>query len=177
MEKVILVNNKDIELGYCEKLEAHQKALLHRAISVLIFNTKGELLLHKRSINKYHSGGLWTNATCTHPKPNESNIDAAYRRLKEEMGLETELVYISNFIYKAELDNNLTEYEYDHIFFGITDNIPILNLEEAQEFKYISFLNLLCDIEQNPDKYTIWFKIILKQVEAEILKTINKFNN
>ncbi|MBN2892869.1 MAG: isopentenyl-diphosphate Delta-isomerase [Bacteroidales bacterium] len=176
MEKVILVDKKDNEIGTVDKMEAHVQGLLHRAVSVLIFNTKGEMLLQQRAFDKYHSGGLWTNATCTHPRKNESNIDAAKRRLVEEMGISAELEEKFIFKYKAFLDNDLIEHELDHVFFGVTDKFPVLNSEEAVNFKYISYLELITDIEQNPDLYTVWFKIIMKEGEKEIFKMNNKLS-
>lgn len=177
-EKVVLVNKKDKEIGVMEKMEAHRKGELHRAVSVLIFNTKGEMLLQQRAKEKYHSGGLWTNATCTHPRENESNIDAAKRRLIEEMGIEAELEKKLTFTYKAFLNNNLVEHEYDHVFFGITNKFPTLNQAEAIDYKYLSFLDIITDVEQYPENYTAWFKIILKEAEKEITKflaSISKF--
>lgn len=176
MERVILVDKKGRELGKIEKIEAHKNGVLHRAISVLIFNSKGEMLLQQRADNKYHSGNLWTNATCTHPRPNEAEIDAAKRRLSEEIGIETELEKKFDFIYKAFLDNDLIEHEFDHVFFGISDQIPILEPSEAKDFKYISYLDLITDIEQYPENYTVWFKIILKEAEREIIKYVNKLS-
>ena len=117
-ESVILVDEKDNQVGLMPKLEAHQKGLLHRAFSVFIFNSDYELLLQKRAFSKYHSGGLWTNTCCSHPRDGEDTIDAANRRLYEEMGIETSLRKVFDFIYKAELDNNLTENEFDHVFYG-----------------------------------------------------------
>ena len=127
MEKVILVDKNDRQVGLMEKQEAHIKGLLHRAFSIFIFNTKNELLLQKRATQKYHSGGLWTNTCCSHPRENESTIDAAYRRLNEEMGMICDLKFKFNFIYKAKLDNNLYEHELDHVFFGFSDSTPKIN--------------------------------------------------
>jgi len=174
MEEVILVTGKDEVVGSMEKLDAHKKGLLHRAISILVFNTKGEFLLQKRAVNKYHSPNLWTNTTCSHPRPNENNLTAAVRRLKEEMGIFCELENIKSFKYKAFLENGLVEHELDHIFIGITNATPAINLNEAVDFKYISYLELITDIQQYPEKYTVWFKIILKEAEDEIFKIIKK---
>ncbi len=174
MEQVILVDSKNKEIGIMEKIEAHRKGLLHRAVSVLIFNSDGQILLQKRAKSKYHSGGLWTNTTCSHPIPNESAIDAAKRRLFEEMGIKCELEEKFTFIYKAFLDNNMIENEFDHVFFGTTDILPVINTEEVSDYKYISYLNLINDIEFNPDNYTVWFKILLKEAEKEIFKATNK---
>lgn len=166
---VILVDTNDNEIGTMKKMEAHQKAVLHRAISVFICNSNGEWLLHKRAMEKYHSNGLWTNTSCSHPFPGESNIDAAIRRLREEMGLEADLEEIFNFTYKEPLDNNLTEYELDHVFFGITDDLPLINQNEVADWKYISFRNLAEDIEKQPENYTIWFRKIYKRVHEHAL--------
>lgn len=164
MEEVILVNTDNEVLGYMEKMEAHEKGLLHRAFSIFIFNTKGEILLQKRAISKYHSGGLWTNTCCSHPRKNESFLDAANRRLSEEMGMSCVLNEAFSFIYKAELDNNLTEHEYDQVLFGTTDQIPVLNKAEAEDYKYIKPDQLKIDIHDNPSQYTEWLKISFEKV-------------
>ena len=158
-EKVILVDENDNQVGLMPKLEAHQKGLLHRAFSIFIFNSKYELLLQKRASSKYHSGGLWTNTCCSHPREGEEILDAAKRRLIEEMGIETSLRKVHDFIYKAELDNNLTEHEFDHVFYGIYNEDPIINKDEADDFKWIDMDSLNEDIKTNGDNYTIWFKI------------------
>ena len=158
-ENVILVDEKDNQVGLMPKLEAHQKGLLHRAFSVFIFNSDYELLLQKRASSKYHSGGLWTNTCCSHPRDGEDTIDAANRRLYEEMGIKTSLRKVFDFIYKAELDNNLTENEFDHVFYGVYNNDPVINIEEADDFKWIDMETLRNDIDNNPDQFTVWFKI------------------
>jgi isopentenyl-diphosphate Delta-isomerase len=163
-EDVILVDEKDNEIGLMPKTEAHKKALLHRAISVFIFNSDGKWLLQRRALNKYHSGGMWTNTCCTHPLPNESNIDAANRRLRQEMGMQCSLKELFNFTYKEALDNELTEYELDHVFIGISDFIPRINAVEVAEFKYVKFKYLSLDIKKNPSHYTVWFKQIIERV-------------
>lgn len=159
IEKVILVDENDNQVGVMPKLEAHQKGLLHRAFSVFIFNSKYELLLQKRASSKYHSGGLWTNTCCSHPREGEEILDAAKRRLIEEMGIDTSLRKVHDFIYKAELDNNLTEHEFDHVFYGIYNEDPIINKDEADDFKWIDMDSLNEDIKTNGNNYTIWFKI------------------
>jgi isopentenyl-diphosphate delta-isomerase len=141
------------------KLEAHEKGILHRAFSIFIFNSRYELLLQKRASSKYHSGGLWTNTCCSHPKEGEDTLDAANRRLDEEMGIKTSLRKVYDFIYKAELDNQLTEHEFDHVFYGVSDNNPILNKDEAEDFKWVDMETLNNDIIKNEDNYTVWFKI------------------
>lgn len=168
---VILVDKYDNPTGEMEKIEAHRKALLHRAFSVFIFNTKGELLLQRRAANKYHSGGLWTNTCCSHPYPGEETDYAAHRRLMEEMGMDTDLEYIRKFIYKAPFDNALTEHELDHIFIGITDDRPHINPDEVSEYKYMSLPDLERDIKEHPEQYSAWFNIILEKFMQEISKT------
>lgn len=164
MEKVILVNEKDEEIGAEEKLLAHQQGLLHRAFSIFLFNSAGEMLIHKRAEGKYHSAGLWTNACCSHPRPSEQTHDAAIRRLYEELGLKTELTYLFNFSYKSEFDNGLTEHELDHVFFGVSDNKPTPNKDEISDYKYVSPDQILLDIEAHPDQYSFWFKKIVGRV-------------
>ena len=158
-ETVILVDEKDNQVGLMPKLEAHQKGLLHRAFSVFIFNSDYKLLLQKRASSKYHSGGLWTNTCCSHPRDGEDTADAANRRLYEEMGIKTSLRKVYEFIYRAELDNNLIENEFDHVFYGIYNDDPVLNTDEADDFKWIDMETLKNDIDNNPDQYTVWFKI------------------
>lgn len=163
-EFVQLVDLKDRPIGIMEKLEAHRKAELHRAISIFIFNSNGELLLQRRAANKYHSGNLWTNTCCSHPRPNESNTDAAVRRLKEEMGMYCPLQHQFSFTYMANLDNELSEHEFDHVFFGHSDAEPILNHDEASEWQYLSLDKTRSLILQNPSEFTEWFKIIFEKV-------------
>lgn len=161
--QVVLVDQNDNEIGVMEKLEAHQKGLLHRAISIFIFNKNNQLLLQRRAFDKYHSGGLWTNTCCSHPYPNEMVLDAANRRLEEEMGLNTPLFKAFSFIYKSSLDNNLTEYELDHIFIGFSDQTPHLNLEEASSFKWLTLEEIKQEISLFPEHYTSWFKILMDE--------------
>ncbi len=162
-EFVILVDENDTELGLMEKHEAHQKALLHRAFSVFVFNKKGELLLQQRALNKYHSGGLWTNTCCSHPRENEKTIDAAHRRLKEEMGFDCTLTEKFHFIYKAAFDNGLTEHELDFIYIGTTNEEPNINNDEVASYKWINMQELITDMRLHPKNYTVWFSIILKE--------------
>jgi isopentenyl-diphosphate Delta-isomerase len=165
MEKefVVLVDEQDNELGLAEKMEAHEKALLHRAFSVFIFNDKGELLLQQRAKHKYHSAGLWTNTCCSHPRPNERVLDAANRRLKEEMGLSVFLEKKFDFVYKTPFDNDLTEYEFDHVFVGYTNSNPVLNREEAESFKWKTIEDIKTDIVLFPHSFTSWFKIAINK--------------
>ncbi|MCU0383494.1 MAG: isopentenyl-diphosphate Delta-isomerase [Cyclobacteriaceae bacterium] len=162
MEEVVLVNEHDQELGLMEKLKAHQLGLLHRAFSVLIFNSKGELLLQQRADTKYHSGGLWTNTCCSHPLPGESLQSAVARKLKQEMGLSISADYSFSFIYKATLDNELTEHELDHVFIGYSDQHPTLNPQEAKAWKYQHLADIKKDIEQHPELFTAWFKLLMQ---------------
>lgn len=162
--KVILVDKDDNAIGIMGKMEAHEKALLHRAVSVFIFNSSGKMLLQKRALHKYHSPGLWTNTACTHPEPGETNLQAAERRLRQEMGLRSDLEKAFDFIYKAHLDNNLTEHELDHVFVGITDTPPVINEQEVSAFKYVDTQELLNDLSENPDHYTFWFRMIAQKV-------------
>ena len=169
MEHVILVNEHDQEIGTMEKMEAHQKGRLHRAFSIMIFNSKGEMLLQQRAIEKYHSGGQWTNACCSHPRPGESIEDAGKRKLFQEMGFVCDLSISHKFIYKAELDNQLTEYECDYVLVGYYNGDPEINLQEVQAWKYESVEAIQCDAALHPEMYTPWFKIILKHPEINSL--------
>ena len=172
IEKVILVDKNDNEVGTMEKQEAHVKGLLHRAFSVFIFNDKNELLLQRRAVNKYHSGGLWTNTCCSHPRQNEKTKDAAKRRLLEEMGMRSTLKKQFDFIYKAKLDNNLYEHEFDHVFFGFTNDLPIINTEEVEEYTYKTLEDIGNEMKAIPDKYTEWFKICFREVVNSHRNTI-----
>lgn len=164
---VILVDEHDNEIGYSEKLEAHQTGVLHRAFSVLIFNSKGEMLLQKRAAHKYHSAGLWTNACCSHPRPNEDMLTAVCRRLTEEMGIETQPTFAYKFIYETALDNNLIEHELDHVFIGSYNTAPTINADEVADWKFISLNTLREDVRNNPERYTHWFKLIINHNEFD----------
>ncbi len=161
MDHVILVNAEDRAIGTMEKLEAHQKGLLHRAFSILIFNSQGKMLVQKRAKTKYHSGGLWTNACCSHPQPSESIEDAARRRLHEEMGIEANPKFAYKFTYKTTLDKNLIEYEVDHVLTATFDGEPTINEQEVEDWKYVSLEEIQKDAQLNPHLYTEWFKLIL----------------
>lgn len=169
IEKVILVDELDNEVGLMEKLEAHQKGLLHRAFSVLLFNSKGEILLQKRAKGKYHSGGLWTNTCCSHPLPGEDNQQATRRKLKQEMGIDFEPTFAYKFIYKAYLDQNLIEHECDHIFTGVFDGTPQPNPEEVEDWRYVSMKDLKEEIKNSPEQFTTWFLLILDHPEFDLL--------
>lgn len=162
-EHVILVNERDEVQGSMEKMEAHQKAVLHRAFSVFIFNQNNELMLQQRALHKYHSPGLWTNTCCSHQRMGEDSVSAGKRRLQEEMGFQTALNFKGSFIYKAPFDNGLTEHELDHILVGYHDGEPHINPDEVAGWKWISMEELKIDIDQNPDLYTVWFKIIFEK--------------
>ena len=167
-ERVILVDENDKVIGTEEKLKAHQNGgKLHRAFSIFIFNSKGEMLLQKRAKSKYHFGGLWTNACCSHPNPDKPLEDTVHKKLEQEMGFDTDLKETFTFIYKAEPENNLTEHELDHVFIGKFDGEPKINPEEADEWKWINIEELQKDIKENPEKYTPWFKIALGRVISE----------
>ncbi|MFO0356085.1 MAG: isopentenyl-diphosphate Delta-isomerase [Sphingobacteriaceae bacterium] len=163
-DQVILVNEKDEPIGTMGKLEVHQKGLLHRAFSVFIFNDKGEMLLQRRALSKYHSAGLWTNTCCSHPQPNEDTLAAANRRLREEMGMKADLTPKTSFIYKTPFDNGLTEHELDHVFIGYTNTDPVINKEEVDSFKWMSLEAIKTEIKTNPNEFTSWFKIALEKV-------------
>ncbi len=167
-DNVILVNEQDEQTGLMPKLEAHEKGLLHRAFSVFLFNTKGEFILQQRAADKYHSAGLWSNTCCSHPLAEEDTLQAAHRRLNEEMGLQAELKPLYSFIYKASLERGLTEYEFDHIFTGISDQEPVINREEVADWKYIAPAELLADIENRPEQYSVWFKLSVRTVIEKI---------
>lgn len=166
-QKVILVDENDRQIGLEEKLAAHQNgAKLHRAISVFVFNTKGETMLQRRGMGKYHSQGKWANTCCSHPFPNESVADAAHRRLREEMGFDCDLREVYSFIYKADVGNGLTEYEYDHVFFGTYDGAPKLNKEEAMDYRWVSLEKLREEVEKQPDRFAPWLRITLPRVAS-----------
>ncbi len=162
-EQVILVNEKDEQIGTMPKLEAHEKGVLHRAFSVFILNDKGELLLQQRAASKYHSPLLWTNTCCSHQRVGESNIKAGKRRLLEEMGFVTELKEVFSFIYKAPFDNGLTEHELDHVLVGSYNDDPKINLDEVENFKWMTLETVKTDMETHPEVYTEWFKIIFNE--------------
>lgn len=164
---VILVDENDLEIGYLEKMEAHQKGMLHRAFSVLIFNSKNELLLQKRAASKYHSAGLWTNTCCSHPRPNEPMPEAVNRRLNEEMGIDLTPNFAYKFLYKAELENDLTEHELDYVFIGQCNDNPVINKQEVADWKFLSLHEIRKDIVKNPEQYTFWFKEILNNPDLE----------
>jgi isopentenyl-diphosphate Delta-isomerase len=162
-EHVILVDELNNELGLMEKQEAHQKALLHRAFSVFIFNSDGLLLLQQRAAEKYHSGGLWTNTCCSHPRAGETTMQAAQRRLQEEMGIDSELTERFHFRYQTPFENGLSEHELDFVYTGIFDGTPIINPAEVMNYKWIVIDSLIEEVHKHPEKFTSWFQIILKE--------------
>ena len=167
-EQVVLVDKQDNQIGLMPKMEAHEKAILHRAFSVFIFNNKGELMLQQRAAEKYHSPLLWTNTCCSHQRDGENSLEAGVRRLEEEMGFSTDLKEIFWFVYKAPFDNGLTEHELDHVMVGYYDKEPNINKEEVQAFKWMDLDSVKYDIEQNSQNYTAWFKIIFKESYSKL---------
>jgi len=172
-EQVILVNSLNEPIGTMPKMEAHEKAVLHRAFSVFVMNSDGETMLQQRAAHKYHSPLLWTNTCCSHQRVGESNIEAGKRRLQEEMGFVTELKELFSFIYKAPFDNGLTEHEYDHVMVGYYDKAPLLNPEEVAAWKWMKPDAIKTDMAKNPEIYTAWFKIIFEKFYSHI--TENRF--
>ncbi|MCX6790763.1 MAG: isopentenyl-diphosphate Delta-isomerase [Candidatus Gribaldobacteria bacterium] len=165
--EIILVDEQDNQIGTMEKMGAHQKGLLHRCFSIFIFNSQGEMLLQKRAVSKYHSGGLWTNACCSHPRVGEVLQKAAEERLFEEMGIRCELKEVFSFTYQAQV-GDLTEHEFDHVFIGTFDGETVINPEEADGYKWIGLEQLKTDIENYPETYTEWFKIIFERAIDEV---------
>jgi isopentenyl-diphosphate delta-isomerase len=162
-ENVILVNQNDEQIGLMPKLEAHEKAVLHRAFSVFILNNKNEMMLQQRAHQKYHSPLLWTNTCCSHQREGETNIEAGSRRLFEEMGFKTELKELFHFIYKAPFDNGLTEHELDHVMIGYYNDKPEINTDEVEDWKWMKIEDVCADIKKQPEIYTVWFKIIFDE--------------
>ena len=170
-EQVILVNENDEQIGLMPKMEAHEKAVLHRAFSVFIFNSNNELMLQQRAAHKYHSPLLWTNTCCSHQRDGETNIEAGTRRLQEEMGFTTSLKETTSFIYKAPFDNGLTEHELDHIMIGYYEQAPVINPDEVEDWKWMPLENVRTDIAAQPELYTVWFKIIFEKFYEHINTT------
>jgi isopentenyl-diphosphate delta-isomerase len=166
--EVVLVDEQDNTIGVMEKMEAHRKGLLHRAFSIFLFNDSGQMLLQRRALSKYHSPGLWTNTCCSHPMQGESLDIAASRRLKEEMGMVCTMTKAFDFIYRADLDNELVEHEFDHVFFGNTNQSPSINQDEVCEWKWMPVFDVYVDVQLNPARYTEWFKIALPEVMTRL---------
>ena len=173
MDKVILVDENNKKIGLEDKLAAHQKGLLHRAFSILIFNSSKEFLLQRRANNKYHTPGLWTNTCCSHPLHNENYDDAIHRRLYEEMGMKCNLEKSYSFIYNSKLNKNLTEYEHDTVFIGQTNKKPIINKCEVSEFRYVNINDLLIEVESKPNSFTPWFKMIVNNLDNYFFESKN----
>ena len=173
-EQVVLVDKDDNQIGLMPKMEAHEKAVLHRAFSVFVMNQKGETMLQQRAAHKYHSPLLWTNTCCSHQRDGESNLAAGQRRLQEEMGFKTELKELFSFIYKAPFDNGLTEHELDHVMLGYYDEEPKINKEEVASWKWMKPEAIKEDIENNPEQYTAWFKIIFQKFYDNLLIEASK---
>jgi isopentenyl-diphosphate delta-isomerase len=172
-EMVILVDEYDNPLGLMEKIRAHEKGFLHRAFSVFLINDSNQLLIQRRALNKYHSPGLWTNTCCSHPRDRESIMEAANRRLYEEMGIIAKLKPLLSFIYKAKFDNGLTEHEFDHVVFGKFDGEPNINHNEVSDWKWQDIDFLKSDLVNNPINYTAWFKIIFEEFYNKIKNESN----
>ena len=170
-EQVILVDEQDRPIGAMGKMEAHQKGILHRAISVFIVNSKGEWLLQQRHSDKYHSGGLWSNACCSHPRPGENTEQTAERRLMEEMGLKSNLDKLFGFTYRATINNVLIEHEFDHVFIGYSDSVPEVNPIEVKDWKYLSYSEIQTEAKNAPEDFTVWFLKIMERVHQEIQKS------
>lgn len=168
VDEVILVNDQDDVLGYMDKFEAHQKGVLHRAISVFIFNSKGEWLIQQRAAHKYHSADLWSNSACSHPMRGESELSAAERRLQEEMGIDADLKKVFSFQYEAKLDSQLIEKELDHVFIGYSDELPKVNTEEVAAYRFVSTSDLAMELVIFPQNFTEWFKLLFQQVRQEL---------
>lgn len=179
-EKVILVDTRDNEVGEMEKMEAHLKGELHRAISVIVYNDQKEMLLQQRAFTKYHTPGLWSNTCCSHPRPGEGVEQAANRRLLEEMGFQCQLVKAFDFVYKASFPNGLIEHEFDHVFFGKFNLEPFINPEEAHAYRWIGMDELMQEMKNSPDEFTIWFRLIMEQLRKqnpELLTSNLNLNN
>ncbi|MEO6820304.1 MAG: isopentenyl-diphosphate Delta-isomerase [Ginsengibacter sp.] len=172
-ELIILVDEDDNEIGLQDKLSVHQEGLLHRAFSVFIFNSNGELLLQQRADEKYHSGGLWSNTCCSHPNSTENIMDTVSRRLHEEMGIGSDTQFKFKFIYFADFENGLKEYEMDYVFFGKSDEAPKPDPSEVQNWKHVSLDTLNEEIRYNPGNYSAWLKLCLPQVVRHYKQNIN----
>jgi len=167
-ERVILVDEHDAPQGTMEKMEAHERGLLHRAFSIFLFNSSGELLLQQRALGKYHSGGLWTNTCCSHPRVGETVEEAAVRRLREEMGLEAPMQRAFHFIYRAELDHGMIEHELDHVLIGVSDAPPQINPEEVASHRYVALEELQSEMAHHPERFTAWFRICFPEVLTRV---------
>lgn len=176
LEEVVLVNERDEPVGTMEKMEAHRQAILHRAFSVFVFNKNGDVLMQQRAFSKYHSGGLWTNTCCSHPRPGEPVLDAAHRRLQEEMGFNTALTKAFDFTYKADFENGLTEHEFDHVFTGIYDGPIDFNTDEVAAYAFMPVGQLEQQIQEIPERFTAWFHIAYPKLKTWMVTTQNTFH-
>jgi isopentenyl-diphosphate delta-isomerase len=172
MEKIILVDENDRETGTGEKLDVHKSGKLHRAFSIFVFNSGGEMLMQKRARGKYHSGGLWTNTCCSHPREGEKLEDAAHRRLKQEMGFDCPLKEAFSFIYRVRFENGLYEHEFDHVFVGRHEGEPVPNPEEYEGWKWAPMEELKRDVRRNPGNYTYWFRIAVERLDSGTVKKL-----
>nr|WP_229655778.1 isopentenyl-diphosphate Delta-isomerase [Pantoea sp. 201603H] len=163
IEKLILVDRHDNQVGEGEKLQVHLDGSLHRAFSVFIFNSNGQLLLQQRAEEKYHSAGLWANTCCGHPRPGEDKLAAARRRLQEEMGFDCSLIPVGSFIYHAQVSDNMVEYEYDHLYAGVFDGSPQHNPAEVAQYKWLDLADIRQQIATNPNSFSQWFLRIFQQ--------------
>ena len=168
-ELVVLVDEQDNEIGLMPKMEAHEKAVLHRAFSVFVLNEKGELMLQQRAGSKYHSPLLWTNTCCSHQRSGETSLSAGKRRLMEEMGFVTDLKELFTFIYKAPFENGLTEHELDHVLLGYYEQDPDINREEVQDWKWMSIQEIAEDMKASPESYTAWFRIVFNRFQNYLI--------
>lgn len=169
-EHVVLVNTLDQGQGTMEKMEAHRAGQLHRAFSVFILNSRGELLLQQRAHHKYHSGGLWTNTCCSHPREGEDVVDAGKRRLVEEMGMKCQISKGFDFIYRSELDGGLVEHEFDHVLFGMSDVAPQPNADEVADYRYVTFSAIRKEMAEEPERFTTWFRICFERAADHLGK-------
>ncbi len=167
-EYVVLVNVEGKEVGTSDKLRAHQDGVLHRAFSVFLVNSKGKMLLQQRTWSKYHSAGLWSNTCCSHPRPEESLAEAVQRRLREEMGIACATHEVFQFTYQTDLENGLSEHEYDHVFLGMYEGSPLPNEQEVADWKWMEFSRLQEDLKQHPQNYTYWFRLCLDRVLTHV---------
>ncbi len=174
-ERVVLVDADDREVGVASKLDAHRDGQLHRAFSVLVFDSSGELLLQRRAAVKYHSAGLWSNTCCGHPRPGEDLREAAQRRLREELGLDIELQRDFSFIYRAALQGGMHEHEMDHVFVGSSDGVPVPDPGEVSEWRRVSPRTLLGEMSDNPAAFTVWFHILMHHMSASRFATTRRF--
>lgn len=164
---IILVDNQDNQIGTGEKMDVHKKGILHRAFSVFIWNNKGQLMMQQRAKDKYHTPGLWSNTCCSHPKPGEGTMNAASRRLLEEMGISCDLKEETSILYHSKFENGLTEHEFDHVLFGHYNEDPKVNPAEVHDWKWMTINELMRDVAVNPDNYTVWFKIIFDRLKNQ----------